>query len=174
MAIDLYKLQRTLYSNEVRKDDNPTKAYIFPNRNKKDIFTPNPSIRTFMQVLQHEISPIVTTPPDHRDNLFKDEHAALKDLIQDPTIIIRPADKGGAIVIQTYEDYRKEIMRQLYDTSTYLKLTFDPVAKFQKKIEKLIDEGLSHRYLDENTAKFLFLSTPNTRLCTRYQKYIRT
>ncbi|CAH2251891.1 Hypothetical predicted protein [Pelobates cultripes] len=159
MAIDLYKLQRTLYSNEVRKEETSTNVHVFPSRNK-DIHTPNPSIKTFMQILRHEVNSMMSAQPFHRDNLSKDEHIALRDLMKDPIIIIQPADKGGAVVIQTYEDYKNEITRQLNDESTYLKLTFDPVSKFQKKIEKLIEEGLSHRYLDENTAKFLFVKHP--------------
>ncbi|CAH2327495.1 Hypothetical predicted protein [Pelobates cultripes] len=78
-------------------------------------------------------------PRQRRDNLSKEEHIALKDLMQDPTIIIRPADKGGAVVIQTYVDYRNEIMRQLNDESTYRRLTFDPVSKFQRMIDNLLN-----------------------------------
>ncbi|CAH2296159.1 Hypothetical predicted protein, partial [Pelobates cultripes] len=160
MAIDLYKLQRTLYSNEIRKEETLSTAHVFPSRTKKDIYTPNPSIKIFMQMLRHDVHSMLSAIPPYRDNLSKEEHVALKDLMQDPTIIVRPADKGGAVVIQTYADYRNEIMRQLNDESTYRRLTFDPVSKFQKRIEQLIELGLSHRYVDENTAKFLYVKYP--------------
>ncbi|CAH2273536.1 Hypothetical predicted protein [Pelobates cultripes] len=90
-------------------------------------------------------------PP--RPNLTPDEKAALQDLREDTNIVIRLADKGGGVVIQSYQQYKCEIMRQLNDTSTYRKLTYDPVQSFQKKIQQLIEIGLQAGYVDSNTAK---------------------
>jgi len=45
--------------------------------------------------------------------LSKKERDALLDLSKDNTVIVHPADKGGAIVLQRASDYEKEIHRQL-------------------------------------------------------------
>ncbi|CAH2299350.1 Hypothetical predicted protein, partial [Pelobates cultripes] len=98
-------------------------------------------------------SPDMPTPPPnlhHRGN----------DLRDDANIVIRPADKGGGVVIQSYQQYKCEIMRQLNDTSTYRKLTYDPVLAFQNKIQQLIDMGLQAGYIDSNTAKYLLVIHP--------------
>ena len=42
-------------------------------------------------------------PP--KDNLYKDEHKALKELQSDTSIVILPADKGRSTVILNHEDY---------------------------------------------------------------------
>ena len=42
-------------------------------------------------------------PP--KDNLFKDERKALKELQSDTSIVILPADKGRSTVILNHEDY---------------------------------------------------------------------
>uniref|UniRef100_A0A8C5R6Y8 Reverse transcriptase domain-containing protein n=1 Tax=Leptobrachium leishanense TaxID=445787 RepID=A0A8C5R6Y8_9ANUR len=100
--------------------------------------------------------------PNHqkrRFNLTKDENHALKDLANDPNIVIRPADKGG-IVVQNYQVYRLEILQQLSDVSTYRKLPGDPGKTFSKKIAMLVEEGLLAVFLNENVAKFLQIQYP--------------
>lgn len=48
-------------------------------------------------------------------NLSRDEQLALKKLIKKEGIIIKPADRGGVIVIQSTEYYK--IRRQLNDST---------------------------------------------------------
>ena len=52
-------------------------------------------------------------------NVSRDEKAALKTLASDHSIVIKPADKGGATVIQNREDYIREGERQLSDSLLY-------------------------------------------------------
>ncbi|CAH2301737.1 Hypothetical predicted protein, partial [Pelobates cultripes] len=114
--IELYKIQRTL-TNYERWKDNPTTADTstqitknpFKIKYKGDQKTSNISIKTFMQSVKNESEMILKNPTDHRQNLSKAEKIALKDLMTDPNIIIRPADKGGVIVVMAYDKYKEEI-----------------------------------------------------------------
>ncbi|CAH2293742.1 Hypothetical predicted protein, partial [Pelobates cultripes] len=160
MEIELYKLNRILNCNEFRKIGTTTRSHLFSSRVKKDIKTSNIAIKTFIQTIHNDVQRIIKIPPHSRHNLTFKEKEALKDLRQDSTIVIRPADKGGAIVIQAYQQYKKEIMRQLQDVKTYKKLTFDPVKKFQQRINHLIEIGLQGNYIDSNTAKYLQVEFP--------------
>ncbi|CAH2301337.1 Hypothetical predicted protein, partial [Pelobates cultripes] len=103
---------------------------------------------------------IIKNSPRHHQNLTPGEKIALMDLRQDPNIIIRSSDKGGATVIQSYDNYRIEVYRQLNDTLTYARLTFDPTKKFQMRIQNHIDLGKQMEYLDLKTAQFLFVEYP--------------
>ena len=49
------------------------------------------------------------------NNLSKAERDELLDLSKDNKVVVRPADKGGAIVLQNAADYESEIKRQLSD-----------------------------------------------------------
>jgi hypothetical protein len=55
------------------------------------------------------------------DSLSRDELYALHTLSHDRDIIIKPADKGGAVVIVNRDAYASEARRQLYSPLYYEK-----------------------------------------------------
>ena len=70
-----------------------------------------------------------------KNNLSKTEQSELSKLINDKTIIIKPADKGGAVVVLSTEHYKTMIMQHLDDTNTYKKLGLNidmKIDKFEK------------------------------------------
>ena len=54
-------------------------------------------------------------------NLKKDERDALHSLIGDDELIIKPADKGSAIVVASKYDYLLKAKIQLHNTKVYEK-----------------------------------------------------
>lgn len=68
-------------------------------------------------------------------NLSKEEKGAIRSLKQDPSITIKSADKGGAVVILNTEDYVAEANRQLSDRNFYLPLARDQSQRFNDRIE---------------------------------------
>lgn len=60
--------------------------------------------------------------------------AAMQHLKSRDDIIIKPADKGGALVILNELDYVSEATRQLEDTTFYQRLDGDPTANFKSLI----------------------------------------
>ena len=56
-------------------------------------------------------------------NLYSEEWSALKSLRKRKDIVIRAADKGGALVVWRTDLYQKEALRQLSDTSFYQKIS---------------------------------------------------
>ena len=67
-------------------------------------------------------------------NVTKAEREALQDLMYDKNIIIKPADKGSAIVIWDKQDYLKECELQLGKKSVYEEMTRDPLQGITQKI----------------------------------------
>ncbi|XP_075697305.1 uncharacterized protein LOC142742645 [Rhinoderma darwinii] len=91
----------------------------------------------------------------HQKNLSTEERTSLRDLQHNREIIIKPADKGGAIVILDYNNYVSEINRQLTDSNTYLKIPRDPISDIRHKINSIIDHHLDINTIDHKTHKFL-------------------
>ena len=54
-----------------------------------------------------------------KDNLLADEKKILKEIISDPDIIICPADKGRAIVLEDQDSYLLKMHQQL-DEGDYI------------------------------------------------------
>ena len=71
-------------------------------------------------------------------NLSDNEKLTIKTLRCNKTIVIKPADKGGAIVVMNEEDYIKEAERQLHDEQHYAKLTQDPANAFKRDLKMLV------------------------------------
>ena len=57
-----------------------------------------------------------------KQNLTKQEWKGLRELTNDNDIIIKRADKGGAVVIFSRNHYKNMILEHLDDTKTYKKL----------------------------------------------------
>ena len=90
-----------------------------------------------------------------RDNLTKSEREALNNLKNRTDIVIKPADKGGALVIMNSKDYLKESLRQLNDTNYYQKLNKDPIEDHEKLINNTINDLVSENAISEETASLL-------------------
>lgn len=55
-------------------------------------------------------------------NITREEHQALISLKNNKTIVIKPADKGSAVVIMNRNQYIWEVNRQLSDKMFYMQL----------------------------------------------------
>ena len=64
-----------------------------------------------------------------RSNITHLEKEALTSLTNNDTIVIKPADKGGAIVVMNRKDYIAEGLRQLDDKKFYQRLEEDHHGK---------------------------------------------
>ncbi|CAJ0960433.1 unnamed protein product [Ranitomeya imitator] len=95
-------------------------------------------------------------------NLSSSEKQALSSLHTNKSIVIKPADKGGAIVVMNRTQYMGEINRQLSDTNTYGIIPRDPVASISRKIQNVVDTYLAQHTIDQKTATFLVNPHPVT------------
>ena len=60
----------------------------------------------------------------------------MRNLQSDRNVIIKPADKGSAVVIWDRSDYLKEAEKQLSDRSTYLETKF-----IEKDLVNLVEQS---------------------------------
>ncbi|KAM9294537.1 uncharacterized protein PAF06_018723 [Gastrophryne carolinensis] len=69
------------------------------------------------------------------------EKQALNPLKNNSDITIKPADKGGAIVIMNSSDYHEEIMSQLTDRTVYVPTPQDPTTQIKALIDSTINSA---------------------------------
>jgi len=91
-----------------------------------------------------------------KDNLSKDLRLALRELGDGQDFIIKPADKGGAIVIMDLDEYKGEAYRQLNDPKYYTELTqpLQPITTI--KIRTIVKNLLDKKYITFKQFGFLY------------------
>ena len=93
-------------------------------------------------------------------NLSKEERNALRDLIGDDSIVIKPADKGSAIVVWGKQDYLKECDKQLGEHEIYeLCESFKP-NDINNKIKTVLNVMKSKKQIDQKVFDYLLVKKP--------------
>ena len=87
------------------------------------------------------------------NNLSDDQRKALIHLSNDKSITIKPADKGGAIVIMDTEKYEMECLKTLSDPNFYEELQSDPNPEYRDTIDGTIDDLLSEEIITDFDAE---------------------
>ncbi|BHF69652.1 hypothetical protein SprV_0301269800 [Sparganum proliferum] len=95
----------------------------------------------------------------HR-NLTVDEEKGLRSLKTDDSIVVVPADKGGATVIMDKVDYVQKANTVFNDKEAYAPLAEDPTKKQAAAIKKKVNELARLKLINPNDSKFMTLSDP--------------
>ena len=96
-------------------------------------------------------------------NLNQEETNALKELQTNRQIILKPADKGSAVVLMDREDYVWEGNRQLNNSNYYRKLD-TPIYMDTKDIVKEILEKMKEEgYITKEQQLYLTVDSPRQR-----------
>ena len=77
---------------------------------------------------------------DKHDNLTRKERLALRELIDNPRIVINKADKGSTIVVEDRDEYISNAMVHLKNPNVYKPLHTD----ISPTLKELITENLKH------------------------------
>ena len=114
-----------------------------------------PALETYVQAVSAQIN-----NPEHflhrsHDNLPRDERLALNSLRSRTDVIIKPADKGSAVVIMDRQKYIDEAHSQLNNRTNYICLDSDPTGTFSQQIEQVLNDMRSRDQLSKKAHKFL-------------------
>ena len=101
--------------------------------------TVSPEVEAFIRVFHNHVSEALRhSRKEVKNNLSETERLALQALQRRKDIVIRPADKGSAIVIQDDQHYNEEALRQLSDKKFYKKLDGDPTLRYNKAVSAAV------------------------------------
>ena len=109
-------------NNENPSEDSNQSDAPFEHKSFKNKSTFNPigpfQLESMFYSIEQDLHRQRYTQPRHR-NLSSEEYKAIKSLQHNPNIVIKPADKGSAIVILDTQYYISEGLRQLNDHNFY-------------------------------------------------------
>ena len=99
--------------------------HTFTHKHTRKLYTQFASLDFFVNKCRHDINKLNFNRNTKFSNLSSEERVALKNLSKRKDIIVKAADKGGALVVWRADLYQKEALRQLSDTSFYAKIDKD-------------------------------------------------
>ena len=76
------------------------------------------------------------------NNLDNDQQEALERLSTDSSIIIKPSDKCGFIVIMNKNDYEKACIEVLENKNVYEELELNPNSEYREQVDKVLNDLL--------------------------------
>ncbi|CAJ0915856.1 unnamed protein product [Ranitomeya imitator] len=126
----------------------------------------NPPVETFVSLVERDIHTL-TREMDRgkfqfHTNLTHAERLSLEQLASDKSLIIKPADKGGATVVMDRSDYLEEVFRQLGDTTVYKVIPHNPLNQLVQKIAPVVDFHFQAGTIDSKMRDFLIKRDPIT------------
>ena len=164
LAVDTKKYCRRMRLKEFFADQPATTV---TNKYKTSTFTPeygrDRTLDNYLQTLSNTIQGIKGEKV--RSNLTEDEKKGLESLRKNTSIVIFPADKGGALVIQnrtSYIETAKEHLESKTGTGeeVYQRLQSDCTASMSKRVNAAIDEAMLTGVINSDTAEGLKVTNP--------------
>lgn len=80
-------------------------------------------------------------------------------------LVIRPADKGGGVIMQDLSDYLKEAHNILLDIDYYEPISEDPFPDLFNRYQTLINKGLVERVISKKKNTIFWTSHNQVNLC---------
>jgi hypothetical protein len=154
----------------------PTRTIIGTNLNSLDPFKhgkfklPAPgkgpygpqNLEAMISVNEHQFNARPRYQNSYRDNLSPSERMALDQLIKNDNIVIKPADKGSAVVIMDRLDYLREGYKQLANTQFYTKLDQNPTEKHRIEVQNIVEDMFQNGEIDKSLKDYLTDTTGRT------------
>ncbi len=135
-------------------------AKIFIEKSTFDPLVYNQGIfDVFQKAVRHKITQQPIRTPRYK-NINKKELEALKQLANNPNIVIRKADKGSCVVVQDTQQYLEECFKQLSDRHFYTRETRNLTPNYNNKVHNLVNELMWKGSISEEVAKYLKISNP--------------
>ena len=159
MKKDLEKLGRDIHL-KMHYLDKPTPTFSeIPAFKVSSSWTPlicDTQLEMYLSELAEEILKIDETGQNY-PNLTKAEREAQQDLVYDKNIVIKPADKGRAIVIWDKQDYLKKCQLQLSNKRVYEEVKRGPLQGVTQKISNAVLDMLRKREIDKKLFNYLLV-----------------
>ncbi|XP_071153747.1 uncharacterized protein [Mytilus edulis] len=88
-------------------------------------------------------------------NITIEEEKAMRELLYDTSIVIRPSDKSSGVVIMNTEDYKLEVEKELDNNDTYKAIDKDLTQKNENKVKKIIENLCKREIIGKDMKKYL-------------------
>lgn len=138
---------------------NPVEKMAMDNRftplRNNSVFNPHIANNKYIDLFKKLVTTELEQLPVKKIHEQKDIKKGLRSLEKRKDIVIRPADKGGGIVVLSVEQYKKEMERILEDRSTYQILKSGPSKRYKQELKSIILYGVEKGLLNKHEEEYL-------------------
>ncbi|KAM9320087.1 uncharacterized protein PAF06_004553 [Gastrophryne carolinensis] len=137
-----------------------------PLRKPSNFYPPlntNASVQTFVNVVTEAVENLTHKP---NSNLSKSHQQALRELEKLEGLTIKPADKGGNIVIMDNSSYEQMCLKILENRDWYERAPMSRLSQASGEYHSLVEDAIAHRVVDGPTGDYL--GAPCPRIATFY------
>ena len=104
--------------------------------------------------------PLIRLPQMRPNNITKSEARAITQLKSNDSVVIKPADKGGAVVVMDRDLYQQEGLRQLLNPHYYREIDNTIAAETVSEINEIIDNLQDIKFITEEQHDYLRTLVP--------------
>ena len=153
-------------SNQDSMEQNTQSGVPFEHKFLKLKSTFNPvgpfQLETMFYSIEQDLHRLKYRQP-RKKNLTKEEYKSIKSLRNNPDIIIKPADKGSAIVILDKQYYINEGERQLHNNHFYEETETDLTGEVIHRVNLYVNNMLQRGQISQNTSNYLTTDIDRTQ-----------
>ncbi|CAJ0964342.1 unnamed protein product [Ranitomeya imitator] len=121
-------------------------------------------VETYIEFVKNDVKKVLQSieKGDYhiKHNLTIEEKQALVSLRENKQIIVKPADKGGSIVVLDRDYYMQKIKTQLSDLDTYQPINHNPTFEIGREIKDLVTYYTTMGTIDTKLGEFLIKQHP--------------
>ncbi|XP_077118764.1 uncharacterized protein LOC143774874 [Ranitomeya variabilis] len=147
-----------LLSEQTVKSTGTFPSNCYPRSTRFPPLSLCPAVEIFTRLVIEDFQKIPTRR--QFDNLTSKQRQALDELKNYDDIVIKPADKGGNIVLWPKTLYEKEAMRHLRDRVTYQRLDYNPLHKFTLELEAILEDAFEQGIIPKKIYEGLLTKFP--------------
>ena len=152
-------------------DDECDSLKQYNAKKKKSNFTPkttHPAIDSFIEHCTEEFEQMDLCNP-RKHNTSSEQEKALRSLLRRDDLVVKPADKGGAVVVMSRDFYVTEAKRQLEDGTFYQKEPGDLTSSNVDLMKEVISDEISKGNLPSSALNMI----PDNAKCGRFYLLIK-
>ena len=138
-----FQQDSTTEAIELTEEDNTQNDIMHPSSGWTPPSGQDPFFESYRSTIIHNTMKEIKRKNNKKfkRNLKKEEWTAITTLRNNRDIVIKPADKGGNIVIMNKQDYVQEGLRQLSDSSHYEILKEDATQNYNNQIYQALQQA---------------------------------
>ena len=143
---------------EEEEDDTGIAAALGGSKKKKrSNFTPKPGrnkwLDAYIEAVKKDVIEGISKKVEM--NINKKEERAMKSLLQDNDIIIRPADKGSGIVVMDTQKYIDGLEEEMLKSNSYEQTVADKYQETEKLVKKTVNRMYKNGHINDELKKYL-------------------